>query len=86
MPVNTSSSCSSRSPRCGRLKLRRLIGPGAAIVFKGSGFYCTDYRSESYKRGAAAEKSKANGADGNGKASSKGSKSKAKSKAGTSAS
>ena len=45
-----------KCPECGRKKLRRLIGPGAAIVFKGSGFYQTDYRSESYKKGAAAEK------------------------------
>jgi putative FmdB family regulatory protein len=44
-------------PECGKKKLRRLIGPGAAIVFKGSGFYTTDYRSESYKKAAAAEKS-----------------------------
>jgi putative FmdB family regulatory protein len=43
-------------PECGRRKLRRLIGPGAAIVFKGSGFYTTDYRSESYKKAAAADK------------------------------
>ena len=40
----------------GSKKLRRLIGPGAAIVFKGSGFYTTDYRSESYKKAAAADK------------------------------
>jgi putative FmdB family regulatory protein len=51
-----------KCPECGRLKLRRLIGPGAAIVFKGSGFYKTDYRSESYKSGAkAAKKSASNG-------------------------
>ncbi|MEI6037004.1 MAG: hypothetical protein WCQ91_03645, partial [Planctomycetota bacterium] len=37
-------------------KLRRLIGAGGAIMFKGSGFYKTDYRSDSYKKGAAAEK------------------------------
>ena len=43
-------------PTCGKKKLRRLIGPGAAIVFKGSGFYTTDYRSESYKKAAAADK------------------------------
>ena len=42
-------------PKCGKRKLRRLIGAGGAIVFKGSGFYKTDYRSESYKKGAAAE-------------------------------
>ena len=45
-----------KCPECGKNKLRRLIGPGAAIVFKGSGFYTTDYRSESYKKGAAADK------------------------------
>ena len=43
-------------PSCGKKKLRRLIGPGAAIVFKGSGFYTTDYRSEAYKKAAAADK------------------------------
>ena len=39
-----------KCPECGKRKLRRLIGPGAAIVFKGSGFYSTDYRSDLYKR------------------------------------
>ncbi len=48
-----------KCPECGRKKLRRLIGPGAAIVFKGSGFYKTDYRSDSYKKAAAAEKTSA---------------------------
>lgn len=48
-----------KCPKCGKLKLRRLIGPGAAIVFKGSGFYQTDYRSEAYKKAAAADKSHA---------------------------
>jgi putative FmdB family regulatory protein len=45
-----------KCPACGKLKLRRLFGTGAAVVFKGSGFYQTDYRSESYKK--AAEKDK----------------------------
>src|SRR5918911_708616 len=45
-----------KCPKCGKLKLRRLFGTGAAVVFKGSGFYQTDYRSESYKK--AAEKDK----------------------------
>jgi len=44
-------------PECKDKKLRRKIGPGAAILFKGSGFYQTDYRSESYKKAAKAEKS-----------------------------
>ena len=43
-------------PSCGKPKLRRLFGTGAAIVFKGSGFYQTDYRSESYKKRAAEDK------------------------------
>jgi putative FmdB family regulatory protein len=42
-------------PKCKKPKLRRLIGAGGAIVFKGSGFYKTDYRSDSYKKGAAAD-------------------------------
>jgi putative FmdB family regulatory protein len=42
-------------PECREAQLRRKIGPGAAILFKGSGFYQTDYRSESYKKGAQAD-------------------------------
>jgi putative FmdB family regulatory protein len=49
-------------PVCGEAKLRRKIGPGAAILFKGSGFYQTDYRSDSYKKGAEADKSGASAA------------------------
>ncbi|TWU66648.1 MULTISPECIES: FmdB family zinc ribbon protein [Crateriforma] len=45
-----------KCPECGKSKLRRLFGSGAAIMFKGSGFYETDYRSDSYKKGAAADK------------------------------
>jgi putative FmdB family regulatory protein len=44
-------------PTCHQPRLRRKIGAGAAILFKGSGFYQTDYRSDSYKKGAQAEKS-----------------------------
>ena len=44
-----------KCPECGKKKLRRLFGSGAAILFKGSGFYQTDYRSESYKAGAKAD-------------------------------
>lgn len=43
-------------PECKSRKARRVIGPGAGILFKGSGFYQTDYRSDSYKKGAAADK------------------------------
>lgn len=52
-----------KCPRCGKSALERLIGTGAAVLFKGSGFYETDYRSESYKKAAEAE-SKAPGTDG----------------------
>ena len=45
-----------KCPECGKPKLRRLFGTGAAIVFKGSGFYQTDYRSDSYKKGAEKDK------------------------------
>ena len=41
-----------KCPECGKLKLKRQIGTGAGLIFKGSGFYETDYRSESYKAGA----------------------------------
>ncbi|MGB7324158.1 MAG: FmdB family zinc ribbon protein [Rubripirellula sp.] len=44
-----------KCPECKKLKLKRLFGTGAAIVFKGSGFYQTDYRSEGYKKAAAAD-------------------------------
>lgn len=46
----------TKCPSCKKKKLRRLFGTGAAIVFKGSGFYQTDYRSEGYKKAAAADK------------------------------
>ena len=52
-----------KCPECGKPKLRRLFGTGAAVVFKGSGFYQTDYRSESYKKAAEKEKSTASGAE-----------------------
>jgi putative FmdB family regulatory protein len=47
-----------KCPECKKLKLRRLFGTGAAVVFKGSGFYQTDYRSDSYKKGAEKDKPK----------------------------
>jgi len=37
-------------------KVRRLLGTGGGIIFKGSGFYQTDYRSDSYQKGAKADK------------------------------
>ncbi|MGA1979069.1 MAG: zinc ribbon domain-containing protein [Sedimentisphaerales bacterium] len=45
-----------KCPKCGRNKLKRLIGAGAGVIFKGTGFYETDYRSEGYKKAKESEK------------------------------
>ena len=52
-----------KCPKCKKAKLRRLFGTGAAILFKGSGFYHTDYRSDSYKSAAKADQPPAPAAD-----------------------
>ncbi|MGV3485508.1 MAG: FmdB family zinc ribbon protein [Planctomycetaceae bacterium] len=59
----------TKCPECGKKKLRRLFGTGGAIMFKGSGFYQTDYRSESYKQAASAEKSASEPKSGDSKSS-----------------
>ncbi len=48
---------SKKCPGCGKNGAERQISAGAAILFKGSGFYLTDYRSDSYKKAAAADSS-----------------------------
>jgi len=53
----------TKCPQCKKKKLRRLLGTGAAVIFKGSGFYQTDYRSESYKKAAQAEQEAAKPAE-----------------------
>ncbi|TVQ62502.1 MAG: zinc ribbon domain-containing protein [Phycisphaerales bacterium] len=50
-----------KCPSCGQAKLERLIGTGAAVLFKGGGFYETDYRSASYKKAAEAEQKSSSG-------------------------
>ncbi len=55
---NINDSVKRKCPECKKNKLRRLFGSGAAIVFKGSGFYQTDYRSEGYKKAAKADSKK----------------------------
>ena len=47
-----------KCPECGS-NVRRLIGTGGGLIFKGSGFYITDYRSDDYKRKSKAESSPA---------------------------
>lgn len=44
-----------KCPECGKNKAERKIGPGAGLIFRGSGFYITDYRSEGYKKAADAD-------------------------------
>jgi putative FmdB family regulatory protein len=43
------ASAVRKCPECKKLKVKRLIGTGAGVIFKGSGFYQTDYRSSSYQ-------------------------------------
>ncbi len=74
-----------KCPECNKKKLRRLFGTGAAVVFKGSGFYQTDYRSDSYKKAADAEK-KSSDTKSDGKSTEKSADKSAKSDSGTSAS
>lgn len=58
----------TKCPKCKKKKLERLLGTGAGLLFKGSGFYITDYRSESYKSAAKAESgSSSSGGDKGGK-------------------
>lgn len=44
-----------RCPACGKAKAKRLISAGAGLIFKGSGFYITDYRDAGYKDSAKAD-------------------------------
>ncbi len=60
-----------KCPECGKLKVKRLIGAGSTIIFKGPGFYQTDYRSEEYKSRQKAEKSSSTSDKKDGKAKKK---------------
>ena len=75
-----------KCPGCGKLKAKRIIGPGAGIIFKGSGFYQTDYRSSSYKKGAEADKKARDSASESSKSTSSESSTKSNSDSGKSAS
>ena len=56
-----------KCPECSAMKLERLISGGGAVIFKGSGFYETDYRSKDYTQKAEAEKKAASEASGSAK-------------------
>ncbi len=51
---NMSDKPLKKCPKCGG-KVERLIGAGGGFIFKGTGFYATDYRSASYKKAEKAE-------------------------------
>ena len=72
-----------KCPRCDKRKLRRLIGSGSGVIFKGSGFYQTDYRSESYTKAQKSEKSAADTDTAKKETETKDSKSPDKTKPGT---
>lgn len=69
-----------KCPECKKAKAKRLIGTGAGIIFKGSGFYQTDYRSGSYQKAADADKAASSSAESSSKSESKSSDSKPASK------
>lgn len=52
-----------KCPVCKKAKARRLISAGGGFLFKGSGFYITDYRSDSYKKSADADKKSTSGSE-----------------------
>ncbi len=60
-----------RCPECSKLKVKRLIGTGGGIIFKGSGFYQTDYRSEGYKSAEKKDKEASSGSTSDSKSDSK---------------
>ncbi|MFM8224066.1 MAG: FmdB family zinc ribbon protein [Planctomycetaceae bacterium] len=62
-----------KCPECKKKKARRRIGSGAGILFKGTGFYQTDYRSDSYKKAADADSKSSSGGESSSKGSSGGS-------------
>src|SRR3954454_13831801 len=55
-----------KCPNCGKSKAKRLIGMGAGLLFKGSGFYITDYRGEAYNKAAKADAPQSGGGESSG--------------------
>ena len=54
-PLQECPQAQCQLPEWGRGKVKRLLGTGAGLIFKGSGFYITDYRSNNYKEAAKKE-------------------------------
>jgi putative FmdB family regulatory protein len=62
-----------KCPECGELKLKRLMGTGAGVIFKGSGFYETDYKRKSGSLTGSTKKSAGTSSDTSGDSGSTGS-------------
>ena len=60
----------TKCPACGKDELARQIGAGAGILFKGDGFYQTDYRSDNYKSAAKSDSSGSGSSSDSGNSSS----------------
>ena len=60
-----------KCPKCRKMGLQRKIGGGAGLLFKGSGFYITDYRSDGYKKAARTDSSSSTSSAGDAKKSTK---------------
>ncbi len=60
-----------KCPECGKSRVKRLIGTGAGLIFKGSGFYITDYRDKSYADKAKSESGTSEGGATEGKSDAK---------------
>ena len=71
-----------KCPACGKRKVRRLISGGSGFLFKGSGFYITDYRSEGYKAAAKKDGEASSGKSDSGESKSDSKSSDSKSKKG----
>jgi len=56
------AAATRKCPACKKLKAKRLISAGGGLIFKGSGFYITDYRSNSYQKAAEADKASSSAA------------------------
>ena len=62
-PLKTCPKDSCRQKTWGKGRVVRQLGTGAGLIFKGSGFYITDYRSEGYKSAESASKKEAGGGE-----------------------
>ena len=70
-PLEVCAKDQCKLKKWGKGRVKKLLGTGAGLIFKGSGFYITDYRSEGYKQAAKKESGAANESKGSGSESKK---------------